>query len=135
MPLRVVGNKESVFTDIDATFAKNPKDADVILAKDSRAIKSAIRNLLSTSYGERLFQPNIGCSLRNLLFEPIDAITTIEIRDRILTTIRNHEPRIGSVVVDVVSNPDDNHYTVTVEYSVLAVGDTDRITVVLERLR
>lgn len=135
MPLRVVGNNEAVFTDIDATFAKNPKDSDVILAKDSRAIKTAIRNLLATSYGERLFQPNIGCSLRSLLFEPIDAITTMEIRDRILTTLRNHEPRIESVVVDVIANPDQNHYTVNVEYSVRAVGDTDRVTVVLERLR
>ena len=130
MPLRVVGNNEAVFTDIDATFAKNPKDSDVILAKDSRAIKTAIRNLLATSYGERLFQPNIGCSLRSLLFEPIDAITTMEIRDRILTTLRNHEPRIESVVVDVIANPDQNHYTVNVEYSVRAVGDTDRVTVV-----
>lgn len=135
MPLRVVGNNEAVFTDIDATFAKNPKDSDVILAKDSRAIKTAIRNLLATSYGERLFQPNIGCSLRSLLFEPIDAITTMEIRDRILTTLRNHEPRIESVVVDVIANPDQNHYIVNVEYSVRAVGDTDRVTVVLERLR
>ena len=135
MPLRVVGNNEAVFTDIDATFAKNPKDSDVILAKDSRAITTAIRNLLATSYGERLFQPNIGCSLRSLLFEPIDAITTMEIRDRILTTLRNHEPRIESVVVDVIANPDQNHYTVNVEYSVRAVGDTDRVTVVLERLR
>jgi phage baseplate assembly protein W len=135
MPLLVVGNNEAVFTDIDATFAKNPKDSDVILAKDSRAIKTAIRNLLATSYGERLFQPNIGCSLRSLLFEPIDAITTMEIRDRILTTLRNHEPRIESVVVDVIANPDQNHYTVNVEYSVRAVGDTDRVTVVLERLR
>ena len=135
MPLRVVGNNEAVFTDIDAAFAKNPKDSDVILAKDSRAIKTAIRNLLATSYGERLFQPNIGCSLRSLLFEPIDAITTMEIRDRILTTLRNHEPRIESVVVDVIANPDQNHYTVNVEYSVRAVGDTDRVTVVLERLR
>jgi phage baseplate assembly protein W len=135
MPLRVVGNNEAVFTDIDATFAKNPKDSDVILAKDSRAIKTAIRNLLATSYGERLFQPNIGCSLRNLLFEPIDAITTIEIRDRILSTLKNHEPRIESVIVDVISNPNENYYTVNVEYSVRAVGDTDRVTVVLERLR
>ena len=85
--------------------------------------------------GERLFQPTIGGSLRPLLFEPIDAITTMEIRDRILLTINRHEPRVGSVFVDVIAEPDENQYTVTVEYSVLAIGKTDRITVVLERVR
>jgi phage baseplate assembly protein W len=82
-----------------------------------------------------LFQPTIGGSLRPLLFEPIDAITTFEIRDRVLNTILNHEPRVGNVIVDVIALPDQNNYTVTVEYSVVAIGKTDRVSVVLERVR
>jgi len=91
--------------------------------------------LMSTAFGERLFQPTIGGSLRSLLFEPIDAITTMEIHDRILMTIRNHEPRVGQVVVDVTASPNENYYTVVVEYAIQAVGKQDRISVVLERVR
>lgn len=135
MALRAVGNGKPVFTDIDPNFTRSPKTGDLLVLQDTVAIKTAIRNLLSTAFGERLFQPTIGGSLRPLLFEPIDSITTIEIRDRVLNTILNHEPRVSNVLVDVVALPDENQYTVNVEYSVLAVGKTDRVAVVLERLR
>jgi hypothetical protein len=52
-----------------------------------------------------------------------------------LNTILNHEPRVSNVLVDVVALPDENQYTVSVEYAVVAVGRTDRVAVVLERLR
>ena len=35
------------------------------------AVKNNIRNLLQTEEGERFFQPNLGLSLRSLLFEII----------------------------------------------------------------
>ena len=136
MTLRAVSNTtKPVFSDIDPNFTKNPKTNDLLSVRDDSAVRLSIRNLLSTAFGERLFQPTIGGSLRPLLFEPIDAISTMEIRDRIITTITNHEPRVSRVLVDVESSPDENYYTVTVEYAIQAVGKTDRISVVLERVR
>ena len=35
------------------------------------AIKNNIKLLLQTSQGERVFQPNLGMNLRQLLFEPM----------------------------------------------------------------
>jgi phage baseplate assembly protein W len=123
------------YTDIDPNFIKNPKTSDLMLTKDSKAIKVALQNLLATAFGERLFQPQIGASLRPLLFEPIDTITTFEMRDRILQTIRKHEPRVSNIIVDVVANPDTNSYEVSVEYSIQSIGAVDRITTFLERIR
>jgi phage baseplate assembly protein W len=136
MALRITSNSTApVFSDIDPKFTRNPKNNDLLLLRDDSAIRTSLRNLMATAFGERLFQPVIGGSLRPLLFEPIDAITTMEIRDRILYTINRHEPRIGGVFVDVIADADQNQYTVNVEYSVLAIGKTDKITVVLERVR
>lgn len=136
MALRIVGNNDkAVFTDIDPKFTRSPKTSDLLVLRDDSAIRTSLKNLLSTAFGERLFQPTIGGSLRPLLFEPIDAITTFEIRDRVLNTIVNHEPRVGNVIVDVVALPEENQYTVTVEYSVVAIGKTDRVSVLLERVR
>jgi phage baseplate assembly protein W len=136
MASRIISNsKKAVFSDIDPNFIRSPKTNDLLTVRDDGAVRLSLKNLLSTSFGERLFQPTIGGSLRPLLFEPIDAITTMEIRDRILQTIRNHEPRVGNVIVDVIANSDENHYTVNVEYSVVGVGKIDRVSVVLERLR
>lgn len=136
MPLQVSGNSTSpVFADIDPKFTRSPKTGDLLTVADDAAIRTSLKNLLSTAFGERLFQPNIGGSLKPLLFEPVDAVTTYEIRDRILQTVRNHEPRVQNVLVDVISLPDQNEYNVTLEYSIVGIGRTDRISVVLERIR
>ena len=127
--------QDPVYTDLDAEMLLNPKTNDLISVTDSKSIRRSVLNLLSTAYGERLFQPNIGCSIRSLLFEPIDPVTTLELRDRIIRTLRNHEPRIGSLRVDVASNPDDNSYVIDVEFGVRATGEKDKVKTVLERIR
>jgi phage baseplate assembly protein W len=135
MALRATGTSASVYTDIDPMFSRNPKTGDLLLVRDDQAIRTSLKNLLMTSFGERLFQPTIGGSLRSLLFEPIDAITTMEIKDRILKTILDHEPRVSNVTVDVSASEDQNGYGVDIEYSIVAAGKTDRVSVVLERVR
>ena len=128
-------NNTTIFSDIDPNFIKNPKTGDILLVRDERSIRQSLSNLLQTSFGERLFRPQIGGSLRNLLFEPIDGITTFEIKDRILSTINNHEPRVNNVFVDVVSDADKNEYKVSVEFSIIRKRITDTINLVLERIR
>lgn len=128
-------NNTTIFSDIDPNFIKNPKTGDILLVRDERSIRQSLSNLLQTSFGERLFRPQIGGSLRNLLFEPIDGITTFEIKDRILSTINNHEPRVNNVFVDVVSDADKNEYKVSVEFSIIRTRITDTINLVLERIR
>ncbi len=128
-------NNTTIFSDIDPNFIKNPKTGDILLVRDERSIRQSLSNLLQTSFGERLFRPQIGGSLRNLLFEPIDGITTFEIKDRILSTINNHEPRVTNVFVDVVSDADKNEYKVSVEFSIIRTRITDNINLVLERIR
>ena len=128
-------NNSTLFSDIDPSFTRNPKTGDLLLVKDDRSVKQSISNLLNTSFGERLFRPNLGSALRRFLFEPIDPITTMEIRDCVLDVIKNYEPRIGTLFVDVISYPDQNTYNIEVEYSISPIGITDKLTVVLERLR
>ena len=125
----------STYTDIDPNFTKNPKNGDLIAIKDAKCIKISLMNLLSTAFGERLFQPQIGASLRPLLFEPIDSITTFEMRDRILETIIKHEPRVSNIIVDVFADPETNSYEIGVEYSIQSIGAVDKITTMLERIR
>lgn len=137
MPSYITTKKEnqSAYSDIDPSMLISSKDSDLFVLENTKAVRRSILNLLLTAYGERLFQPNIGGSLRSLLFEPIDPLTTFEMKDRIINTIRNHEPRVNALVVDVVSNPESNSYQVTVEFSLVFSGERDRVTTVLERIR
>lgn len=125
----------TIFSDIDPSLTRNPKTGDLLLVKDDRAVRQSISNLLNTSFGERLFQPLVGGSLRRFLFEPIDPVSAVEIRDCILETIKTHEPRVGKVFVDVIGDADQNTYNIEVEYGINSIGRTDKLTVVLERIR
>jgi len=127
--------RDVLYSDVDPTMGMHPKTKDLLVLEDTTAVRRSIQNLLSTARGERLFQPNIGASLRVLLFEPIDAITTFEMRDRILDTLRKHEPRIGSLFVDVVASADTNSYEVSIEFGLRVSGEKNKFRTVLERIR
>jgi phage baseplate assembly protein W len=132
---QVKPTRDALYSDVDPTMGMHPKTKDLLVLEDTTAVRRSIQNLLSTARGERLFQPNIGASLRVLLFEPIDAITTFEMRDRILDTLRKHEPRIGSLFVDVVASADTNSYEVSIEFGLRVSGEKNKFRTVLERIR
>ena len=52
------------------------------------AVKNNIRNLLQTNEGERLFQPNLGINLKQILFEQITDENLINIQDLILDKLQ-----------------------------------------------
>ena len=87
-------NLSRSFKDIKVDFAKNPFTKDVSAVSNDNSIKQSLKNLVMTQPGEKLFQPQIGSGVRQLLFEPMDGFTADAIRDDILNTVGQHEPRI-----------------------------------------
>ena len=53
-------------------------------------IKGAITQLLKTEKGERVMQPNFGCSLRRFLFQPIDESLFLQIRSEINSSFNRY---------------------------------------------
>ena len=70
------------------------------------AVKNNIRNLLQTEEGERFFQPNLGLSLRSLLFEHITEVNLIGIQDTILDKIEFWLPFVEVRDIQVLSRND-----------------------------
>lgn len=123
------------YTDIDLDFLANPITKDVLKKTDEEAIAASISNLLQTSNYERLFNPGLGCNLKRYLFEPIDDITTNNIREEIERTIKNFEPRVDLLDVLVEPFPDDNYYSVTIKFFMKNDPNPITITLFLERVR
>lgn len=99
-----------------------PQDTNAL---DARAIQESINNLLSTVPGERLFNPSFGCDLDSLLFEVIDEFTSIQIKREIIRCIQTWDPRIMvSSETQVIPNPDDNQYSVTLVLTVYGIAST-----------
>ena len=107
------------FKDISGSFQINPLNEDLIVLKNETAIARSLRNLVLTEKGERPFAPNLGCGVNALLFENMDSITASVVRDEIIQTINNYEPRVDLIDVKVDANDEGNELLVTVQYYVV----------------
>lgn len=124
------------FKDLSITFDKNPVTEDLLVTKNEEAIKRSVYNLILTKPGERFFNPNIGCRVSDLLFEPLDFITSGLIRSEIEYTIQAFEPRVILKQVDVDIDEDNNAFEVIIAYTVIGKPEDEKILeVILERTR
>ena len=75
------------FKDLSMSFKFNPLSGDLITLKNENAIARAVRNIVSTTPGEKLFDPDFGSSVSEILFENVDDITAVSIRDEIRSSL------------------------------------------------
>lgn len=93
-----------------------PKDLEESL--DANAIFNSVRNILTTSPGEKLLNPLFGLDFRDYLFEPINPNTAYFIAQDINLNLGVFEPRINLDRVSITANVDDNEYNIDIEFSV-----------------
>ena len=118
MPLERVKQE---FKDISMSFETNPLNEDLIALKNSSAIARSIRNIVFTQPGEKFFNPEFGSRVSESLFEVVDEVSTIAIRDEIRSSIINYEPRVNLLDVLVNPNPDENEMNVTIKYEIVGI--------------
>ena len=109
------------FKDLSMSFKYNPLSGDLITLKNENAIARAVRNIVLTSPGEKLFNPEFGSSISEILFENVDDITAISIQDEISSSLKNYEPRVELINVDVDPNFDQNQFDVIITYRIVGV--------------
>jgi phage baseplate assembly protein W len=109
------------FKDLSMTFQVNPVNYDLIGLKNETAIARSIRNLVFTYPGEKFFNQNLGSKVSRSLFENMDEISASVIKDEIENTIRNYEPRVNLISVNVSPNYDNNEFYVTINYRIVGI--------------
>lgn len=123
------------FSDLDFDFLPHPVSRDIVPLVDGASVKRALRNLMFTGKYERLYQPNLGGNLKQLLFEPISPMTALSIRLLIQDVIRYYEPRATVVQLDVNVSEDENGYDVYLVFAIDNISDVIAVDFFLERLR
>ena len=107
------------FKDISLSFDPHPITKDLPVHKNENAILRSVRNLVQTIPGERFFNPLLGSSVYESLFDLVDFGTSSLIEQEIITTIENFEPRVNNVQVQVDPRPDQNNFDVTIFFDVV----------------
>ena len=109
------------FKDISMSFKFNPLSGDLITLKNENAIARAVRNIVLTTPGEKFFDPDFGSSVGEILFENVDEITAVSIEDEIKSSLKNYEPRVELIDVNVDANFDENQFDVIITYRIVGV--------------
>ena len=113
--------KSKAFKDISLSFDPHPVTKDLPIIANERAIIRSVRNLVETIPTERFFDSNLGTNIRELLFENMTASSVMIIEDMVRSTVRNYEPRVGDIGVEVDAIPDGNTLNVKVLFEIIGL--------------
>ena len=123
------------FRDIDLDFNRNAVTNDVAVVEDVVAVKRSVRNLIQTNFYERPFHPELGCGIRELLFENFTPMTKIFLQRKIEEVLINYEPRINLQNVAVDDDQDKNRLVVDIYFYVVGVPGPQVVQTFLQRVR
>ena len=113
--------KSKAFKDISLSFDPHPVTKDLPVIANERAIVRSVRNLVETIPTERFFDSYLGTNIRELLFENMTASSVMIIEDMVRNTVRNYEPRVGDIGVEVDAVPDSNTLNVKVLFEIIGL--------------
>ena len=131
-----ITRKSRAFKDISLSFSPHPVTKDLPVLINERAIVRSVRNLVETIPTERFFNLIIGTDIRASLFENFSRTTVNVIEDQIRDTVRNFEPRVDNVGIEVTSLPDDNTFEIKVLFDIKGLDlPTQGFTFLLEPTR
>ena len=113
--------KSKAFKDISLSFDPHPVTKDLPVIANERAIVRSVRNLVETIPTERFFDSNLGTNIRDMLFDNFTGSSVMIIEDMVRNTIRNYEPRVGDIGVEVDARPDSNTMEVKVLFEIVGI--------------
>ena len=123
------------YADLSFDFTANPQTGDVATVKDAVSVKRGIKNILLTAPFERLFQPELGSGIKNLLFEPMTPLTEQRLSDACADAIDAWEKRASVIDITVISEEEYNRYRVAIKFNINNSLITEEVDVFLNRER
>jgi len=94
--------------------------------------KANLLNYLLTNKGERVFRPNFGANLRNLLFENIQDSTMEDLESSIQSDISFFFPNVVVKKLEFNNDPDRNEINFTLTYQIVNMGVEDDLQILIQ---
>ena len=127
--------RREIHSDFHKDLALLPGRNDIARRVNENSVKEAIKNILLTNRGERLFQPLVGSDIQSMLFENATPVTSILIRDRIESALQAYEPRCGIMDVEVIGDIDSNTIRINVVFYVINSETPETLSIDIDRVR
>ena len=95
-------------------------------------VRTNLINWLLTNQGERVFRPNFGANLRNLLFENIQDSTMDDLEASIQSDISFFFPNVVVKKLKFNNDPDRNEINFTLTYQIVNMGVEDDLQILIQ---
>ena len=119
-------------TQFSSVLEENIDQNDLAVHYDKDAIFTSLRNLFTTTPGQRFLFPIYGLDLRKYLFQPINDATARSIGMEITKAIKDFEPRVELIQCNIIGKPDDNTYEIDVVVKLPVFNTVSTISSVLD---
>lgn len=103
-------NKEELYS--------SPSPEDLGELQDGQSVINSIKNILTTTPGQKLLNPALGLDFRSYLFEPVNTTTSYFLGRYIYNNLGVQEPRVTLEAVEIEGDPDDNQYNIEISFSI-----------------
>lgn len=103
---------------IGGELHKSANIKDIQALYDKAAVVTSLKNILTTSPGEKLLNPTFGLDLRDFLFDTISETKGFFLGQRIFEGLTIQEPRIRIENINVIVNVDQHEYIIDITLSI-----------------
>jgi len=114
--MALVSTIETVWSDLDPALVTDAQ-GDIKKGLNLEAVKGSIDNILHTNRGERLWLPEFGSSLMDVLFEPISEETFANLASTLKEELTKWDDRIIINSIDYTGDPDSHQITLKMQFS------------------
>lgn len=109
------------------------KSGKTILSTNEISINNCLKLLFTTSKGELLGDPEFGCNLMELIYQPNDIILQDILSEEIIETIDKYEPRITVNKSLISYNIDVNTVYINIKYYINNTGSYGDFSISVNR--
>lgn len=117
-------------------FRVDTNDSDYYLVRNTpELVRQNLKNLVLTSPGERIMDPEFGVGIKRFLFENRTSATISAIRSKINSQVRKYMPFISITSVDFISDSQNENYLgITINYVISTLRTSDSLIIDLNLL-
>lgn len=116
-------------TGIGVSIPFSSKSVFTTVYTTQEQLKYNIINYLLTGKKDRVFNPNFGAGLRDLLFENINNDTLLDLEIIVRSGLENNFPNINVKELSIKGEPDNNLINIIFSYEIINTGIEDLITI------
>ena len=123
----------NIYSDIDLELTQQA-DGDITKDTEFNAVENSIANIVATFQGSRRMIPEFAIGIYNLLFEPMDNLSSNRLGSDILEAIKQWDDRVVVKNIHVNANYDLGQYEIKITYNINCLSEeTHEVDYVIRR--